>query len=84
MQKLSNSAHSVLQYMITRAVLENKVGETIIKIPLRELIEDHGGRSKISDPAGIVLEINVSTSWNEGNDDDLEITMEDEDDYGEI
>ena len=78
MQKLSSSAHSVMQYMISRAVLENKVGETVIKIPLVELAADHNDKCKVDDPSGIVLAITINTAWDEGSDEDLEISMDDE------
>lgn len=73
----TNTAHGVLSYLISRAVLEGKTGESILKIPLTDFMNEFEGVQFTDDAVDIVLEVKITTSWNDGHEADLETKLDD-------
>jgi membrane carboxypeptidase/penicillin-binding protein PbpC len=61
--KAESDAHVVLNFIISKAVLEGKIGHSTLTIPLAELVDPDEGfdlDEKIQDYA---LKIRIETSW---------------------
>jgi hypothetical protein len=78
MSKTSASIHAVLNYIITRAVMNGKVGITEVKLPLIELSDSEANFKFDKSVADLALKVTIKTEWVEGNE--TLITIEDEDD----
>ncbi len=59
----SSTAHSVLDYLISRAVLEGKVGESTLQVPLSDFVTEFEGPKFSDDVDGLVLRVKIITSW---------------------
>lgn len=61
--KAEADAHVVLNYIISKAVLEGKIGHSTIVIPLQELIDEDEGFSLDPSIQDYALKIKIETSW---------------------
>lgn len=61
--KAEADAHVVLNYIISKAVLEGKIGHSTIVIPLQDLIDEDEGMSLDSSIQDYALKIRIETSW---------------------
>jgi hypothetical protein len=78
--------HAAIEYIITKAVLEGKTGDTIIHVPLTDFAQSEEGPKFTEDAAELVLRIDLTTSWENTDDvEDLIVTNldEEEDEEGE-
>lgn len=75
----TNTAHGVLSYLISRAVLEGKIGESVLKIPLTDFMNEFEGVKFTDDAVDIVLEVRIQTSWDSGSEVELETNLEEGD-----
>ena len=66
--KSSADAHSLLQYLISRAILEGKVGEASINIPFVEIAHPYEGIKITEDALDLVVKVRISTEWTEIED----------------
>lgn len=94
----TSAAHSALEYIISKAMLEGKTGKTTLQIPMTDLFNQYEGPKFVSEAASLVLKLEINTSWSEGDPEgDFDIETEgdigldelalansddDEDDYG--
>jgi len=75
--QISSSVHSALEYIISKAMLEGKVGETTLEIPMTDMISAYEGPRFKAESASLVLKLQIKTSWSEGSPDgDLEVDVE--------
>jgi hypothetical protein len=76
----SSTAHGVLDYLISRAVLEGKTGASTLSIPLSDFVQEFEGPKFSDDVDGLVLQVKIITSWDTSELDETIIeTIEDED-----
>lgn len=74
----AHAAHSVLEYMISRATLEGKIGTTSITLLLEDLLSDVEGPRVSEEGEGIGLKVTVSTEWTEAaTEEELVTDLED-------
>jgi hypothetical protein len=78
--KASSAAHSVLQYVITKALLEGKTYSTNVKIPITDIVDEYEEIDIAPDAKDLVLVVNISSEWSSGNSDVQVELLEDEDD----
>lgn len=78
------AAHSVLNYIITRAVLHGKVGSTTLKLRLADLVDPLEG-IELTEDAGqdIILRIKIETDWTTGDEEVVVTDMEEEEEEQE-
>lgn len=79
----SSTAHSVLEYIISRVMMEGKTGETSVRLPIDEMIEEYGGKVEIPNAYGIILELTIKAELKHGTND-LEVTMDDYEDDDDV
>jgi hypothetical protein len=80
----NSDAHSLLQLLVSRAVLEGVVGEACINIPLSDMMDPYEGLKFTEDAADVVLKVRIITEWEDADDVEEIIEMnldEGEDDY---
>lgn len=63
--KSSHDAHSALEYVLSVASLEGKIGHTTLHIPLIELLDGAEGLGATDEAQDLVLKIRIETSWEE-------------------
>lgn len=66
---LSSAAHSVLEYAISRAMLEGTTGSLSINLPLSDLVEEYGGKSELEGQESMVLKVNITVKLEKGKED---------------
>lgn len=79
--RASSAAHSVLQYVITRALLEGKTCSTRVKVPMTDIVDEYEDIQVAPEGEDVVLVVDIATSWDTGVED-LEVEMEEEEDDG--
>lgn len=79
----TNTAHGVLGYLISRAVLEGKIGDSTLSIPMTDFITEFEGIKFTEDITDLVLKIKIITSWDSADGEALEINVEDDDEIEE-
>lgn len=80
----SSSAHAVLSYMISNAMLRGKTGKTKIIIPLTDILQPAGeGPVMASDAEDVVLEVFIETNWSAAQNTELDVEMDEDLDVGE-
>jgi hypothetical protein len=67
----TSTAHAVFDLAVTKAILEGKVGDMIVRIPLMDLYDPYDGVQFDEDAMNLVLEVKISTSWVEGYTEEL-------------
>lgn len=82
-QNLSSVPHSVLNYIITRAMIQGKTGATEIMLPLDQMIQETEGAKYYPDASDLVLKVTITTEWVAGNQADVVVEMDDESEEGE-
>lgn len=82
----SSTAHSTLQYMISRALLQGKTGKTVLEIPMTDLMTKYEGPSLEPGAQDLVLRVTINTEWSDGPAEGLLEIETDmlEDDEGEM
>jgi hypothetical protein len=65
----TSAAHSALQYIISKALLEGKIGQTILEIPMIDLFTEFEGPKFVPESAALVLRLEINTSWTSGSPD---------------
>jgi hypothetical protein len=76
----TSAAHSALQYIISKAMLEGKTGKTTLEIPMTDMYNEFEGPRFTNEATALVLKLEIVTSWNMGSPEgDLDI-----DDEGDI
>jgi hypothetical protein len=78
----SASPHSVLNYLITRAVLQGKTGTSELSIPLHDLVDPAEG-IEITEIGDLCLKITISTDWDSGDEQMLSLIENEEGDEDE-
>ena len=72
-----HTAHNILNYCITNAVLKNKNHNFKVQLPYATIAKSAGmSQSKIDEYAGVALELTVKLEWVEHETDDVELTYE--------
>lgn len=61
--KAEADIHVVLNYIISKAVLEGKIGHSTIVVPLAELIDEDEGYSLDPSIQDYALKVRIETSW---------------------
>ena len=79
--QITSSAHSALQYIISKAMLEGKIGTTTIEIPMTDLYTAHEGPAFNPEASGLVLRLKITTTWEQG-DEDGDFSVDTEGDIG--
>lgn len=74
----TNNVHSALEYTISRAFLEGKLGTVILNLPMADIMDQLEGPRFQNAALGNVLKITITTEWSEGGDEDFETDFEDE------
>lgn len=74
--RASLNAHSALDLLISRAILEGRVGTLKIRVPLDDYAEPHEGPKFTDDASGIAIEIEINTRWAETSDEEIEADEE--------
>ncbi len=75
----TNSCHAALEYAISRAFLQGKMGTIVLTLPMSDIMDQYEGPTFENEALGNVLKITVTTEWSEGgNEDDIESDFEDE------
>lgn len=81
----SSTIHSVLHFIISRAVMEGKLSKSSLRIPLTDLRQEFEdgkinlGEGHFDNTDGVVLVVKLSTDWDSGTEDDLEFEDEEVD-----
>lgn len=70
--KFASDAHTVLQYLISKAMLEGRLGQSVAIIPMTDMVSPYEGPIVPPDILDLVLKINISTEWI-SSEDALEI-----------
>ena len=65
----TSAIHSALQYMISRALLQGKIGKTVLELPIIDMINRYEGPQLETDALDLVLRITINTEWAEGDPD---------------
>jgi hypothetical protein len=73
------AAHSVLEYLITKATLDGESRKAIVKIPYWELAKSIGKVIENSDYDIVDLKVEINVSWAEGDGGDTSVEMSEED-----
>ena len=73
----ASKIHSVLHYIVTKAAMTGDVGNTVLSLPLLDLMDPFEGPKFTQDATGTVLKIEIKTSWDEGEDEDLSVEFDD-------
>lgn len=84
--KSSSDAHALLQILISRAILEGRIGEATINIPFIEVADPYEGIKVTEDALDIVLKVTISTEWGDIEDSPTKIETsfeEEENDYAD-
>lgn len=55
--------HSALEYIISRAILEGKIGESVISIPLTNFETPHESFKFTDDAQDLALKLTIQTDW---------------------
>lgn len=71
--------HGVLDYAVSKALLEGKAGKVSISVPLADLINAGEGLRTTEDGNDIVLKVEIKTSFDVGNSE-LESEFEEDKD----
>lgn len=74
----TNTVHSALEYVISRAFLEGKVGSIALTLPMSDIMDQHEGPKFQNEALGNVLKISITTEWVEGGEDDFEASSFDD------
>ena len=73
---MSSSTHGVLHILMSKAALEGSAMNATIKIPMPELMAENGSDKDVEESDGILLKIEIKTSFEQGTEDSLTIEME--------
>lgn len=73
----ANNIHGVLDYAVSRALLEGKVGKVSISVPLSDLVNIGEGLRANEEGEGVVLKVDIQTSFDTGHEE-LETEFEDD------
>lgn len=71
--KSSSDAHALLQIMISRAILEGRIGDASINIPFIEIADPYEGVKVTEDAMDLVLKVTIITEWEDIEDTDSKI-----------
>lgn len=63
----ASAAHSVLQYMISRALLQGKIGKTVVEIPMIDMTNKYEGPQVEMEALDLVLKVTINTEWSDGD-----------------
>ena len=75
--QITSGAHSALEYIISKALLEGKVGRTTLEIPMTDIFTEYEGPKFSPESAALVLKLVIDSSWSTGNaEGSLDIDME--------
>jgi hypothetical protein len=72
------AVHAVLEYAITKAVLQGKTGDTIVTLPVKDLVAPEEGVD-LPDAEGLALQVTITTEWT-SDEEALEIVDDEEGD----
>lgn len=72
--------HSTVEYLVSRAILEGKIGSSSICIPLADFQTPHEELEFSEDAHEIILKLNISTEWTSADEIDelLETNLNEE------
>lgn len=75
----TSAAHSALQYIISKAMLEGKTGKTTLQIPMTDLFSTYEGPRFVAESASLVLKLEIVSSWEQGSaEGDMDVDVEGE------
>jgi hypothetical protein len=67
--KHTSDAHTVLEYLITRALLQGKLGTSSVQIPMTDMFNKYEGLDFSEESAALVLNVSITTTWDESSGD---------------
>jgi hypothetical protein len=73
------AAHSVLEYLITKATLDGETREATVKIPYWELAHSIGKVIEKADYDVVDLQVQIKVTWEEGDGGDTSVQMSEKD-----
>lgn len=59
---------AVLDYLISKALLEGRIGKTAVSVPLVDLINEGEGVKFAEAGDGLILKVEMKTSWDTGTE----------------
>ena len=75
---LSASTHGVLHVLMSKAALEGRELGATVKIPLIEAMQENGSKKNLEEAEGILLKIEIKTSFEKGYGDSLTVEVEED------
>ena len=65
----NSNVHAALQYLISKAIMQGKLGKSTMYIPLTDFMQSFEGLQFEPEASDLILKINMSTEW--ANEDDI-------------
>lgn len=75
----ASNVHAVLDYVVSKALLEGRIGRSTVSVPLVDLVNEGEGHRLSADGDDLVLKVEIKTSWDIGTEE-LETEFEEEPD----
>lgn len=59
----THNAHSVLELLISRAILEGRLGRSVLTIPMRDFDDHFEGVTSVEEAQNTILRIKIDLEW---------------------